>query len=101
MAGLAMRSERRELNPNVGSIGELKNVILHSVFEAHGFTDLVNNQGEVAGNKPGGIRVSVVYLFIGGREFWRVVAGIADAGFPTASASVNEVADAIDRLAFL
>ena len=100
MAGLAMRSERRELNPAVGSVGELKNVIFHSVFEAHGFTDAVNTEGEVAGNKPG-IRVSVVYLFIGGREFWRVVAGVADAGFPAAKASVDEVADAIDGLAFL
>jgi hypothetical protein len=29
MAGLALRFDRRELNPALGSIGELKNVIFH------------------------------------------------------------------------
>jgi hypothetical protein len=33
MAGLAIRTDGRELNPALGSIGELKNVIQHSVFE--------------------------------------------------------------------
>jgi hypothetical protein len=35
MAGLSIRSDVRELNPALGSIGELKNVIAHSVLEAH------------------------------------------------------------------
>jgi hypothetical protein len=100
MAGLFLRTERRELNPALGSVGELKNVIAHNVFEARGFTDVVNTQSEVAGNRPG-IRVSVIYLFIGDRNFWRVVACVADAGFPAAQAAGDEVANAIDQLAFL
>jgi hypothetical protein len=97
---LALRTDRLELNPALGSIGELKNVILHSVLEAKGFTNLVNST-EVAGDKPGGIRVSVLHLPIAGREFWRVIACIADASFETARATMDEVGDAIDHLAFL
>jgi hypothetical protein len=100
MAGLFLRTERRELNDALGSVGELKNVIAHSVFEARGFTDVANTESEVAGNRPG-IRVSVIYLFIGDRNFWRVVSCVADAGFPTAQAAGDEVANAIDQLAFL
>jgi hypothetical protein len=99
MAGLAFRSESRELNPAVGSIGELKNVILHSVLEARHFTDVVNTPGEVAGNRNG-CRVSILYLFIANRSFWRVVMGVCDGGFDSARAMVDEVATAIDQLKF-
>ena len=100
MAGLFLRTERRELNPSLGSVGELKNVIEHSVFRGRGFTDVVNTQSEVAGNRPG-VRVSVIYLFIGDRSFWRVVSCVADAGFSAAQVAGDEVATAIDQLAFL
>jgi transcriptional regulator with AAA-type ATPase domain len=53
MTGLAARSERRELNEALGNIGELKNVIFHSVLEERHFTDVVNTSGEVAGNRNG------------------------------------------------
>ena len=100
MAGLAFRFERFELNEVLGSIGELKNVIAHSVLEASGFSDVVDTESEVAGNRPGA-RVSVLHLPIVDRQFWRVVMGVSDAGFDPASAAVNEVSQAIDALKFL
>jgi hypothetical protein len=100
MAGLAFRIDRRELNPALGSIGELKNVIFHSVLKERGFTDVVNTETEVAGNRPG-IRVCVLHLHIGDRAFWRVVVANADAGFDQAKAVVDEVVQAINELTFL
>ena len=99
MAALAMRSEVRELNPALASIGELKNVIMHSVLAAQGYTDVVNTPGEVAGNRDG-CRMSVVHLHIADRNFWRVVACACD-DFDQARRKVDDVADAINRLAFL
>jgi hypothetical protein len=99
VAGLFLRTERRELNPNLGGVGELKNVIANNVLKQRGFTDVVDSEGEVAGNRPG-IRVSIIHLFIADRDFWRVIAVVADAGFPAAKATGDEVATAINRLAF-
>jgi hypothetical protein len=100
MAGLSIRSDVRELNPALGSIGELKNVIAHSVLEARRFTEVVNTPGEVAGNRDG-CRVSILHLHIGGRSFWRVVVCSCDGGFDQARATVDEVVDAINSLTFL
>jgi hypothetical protein len=100
MAGLAIRSEARELNPALANIGELKNVIFHSVLREGGFSDVVNTPGEVAGNKNS-CRISIIHLHIADRNFWRVAACVCDAGFGEASAMVDEVSTAIDRLAFL
>jgi hypothetical protein len=100
MAGLAFRFDSRELSSALGSIGELKNVIAHSVFEQRGFSDVVDTEFEVAGNRPGA-RVSVLHLHIGDRQFWRVVMGVSDAGFDPANAAVTEVSQAIDDLKFL
>jgi hypothetical protein len=98
MAALAARSDVRELNPALGSIGELKNVIVHSVLEERGFTDVVNTPSEVAGNRRG-CRLSILHLHIANRRFWRVVMCACD-NFENARASVDEVADAINRLTF-
>lgn len=100
MAGLAFRSDRRDLSPALGSVGELKNVIAHSVLEARHFTDVVDSESEVAGNR-GGCRVSILYLHIADRGFWRVVMCVCDGGFDQAVATATEVASAIDQLAFL
>ena len=98
MAALSFRNEVRELNPALGSIGELKNVIAHSVLEERGFSEVVNTQSEVAGNR-GGCRVSIIHLHIADRNFWRVIMCVCD-DFATASGAVNEVADAINGLSF-
>ena len=100
LMALYVRTEQRELSEAIGSVGELKNVILHSVFEAHRFTDSQNTQAEVAGNRDGS-RVSVIYLFIGGRNFWRVVAVGSSGDFNAARTIGDEVAVAIDNLRFL
>lgn len=100
MSGLALRSEVRELNPSLGSIGELKNVIAHSVLEARGFGEVVDTAGEVAGNRNT-CRVSILHLPIADRSFWRVVACVCDEGFDPAKASVDEIFGAIDGLTFL
>jgi hypothetical protein len=99
MAALSFQFDRRELNPSLGSIGELKNVILHSVLEARGFTDAVDTESEVAGNRAG-VRVSILHLHIADRDFWRVVMGVAD-DFESARAAVAEVSQAINELKFL
>lgn len=70
------------------------------MLKERGFTDVVNTQVDVAGNRPG-VRVSILHLHIGDRAFWRVVAGVSDAGFDEANAAVTEVFDAIDELKFL
>jgi hypothetical protein len=100
MAGLAFRFARRELNPNVGSIGELKNVIASRVFRDHGFTNVVNTESDVAGDRPG-CRAFVLHLPVTNREFWRVVVATHDSGFDPARSTVNEVFDAIENLKFL
>jgi hypothetical protein len=69
------------------------------VLQERGFSDVINTEGEVAGNRPG-CRVSVIHLHIADRDFWRVVVGMCDAGFDPAQAMVNEVADAINGLTF-
>jgi len=100
MAGLSIRSDRRELNPALGNIGELKNVIANDVLKRRGFIDVVNTAGEVAGNRDG-CRVSIIHLHIEERFFFRVVMCACDAGFDKAKATVDEVVTAINNLAFL
>jgi hypothetical protein len=96
---VAFTSDRRELNPALGSIGELKNVIQHRVLEAHRFTDVVHTESEVAGNRDG-CRLFVLHLPIVDRSFWRVVVCGCDGNGP-AGATVDEVWRAIDELHFL
>jgi threonine aldolase len=95
MAGLAAFSEVREVDR---SIGELKNVIAHSVLEANRFTNVVNTPSEVAGNRNG-CRVSILHLHIAGTRFWQVVMCSCDS-FDKAKAAVDEVANAIRNLKF-
>jgi hypothetical protein len=99
MAALAFEFEQRELSEALGSIGELKNVIAHSVLEQRGFTNVVNNPAEVAGNRNG-CRLSVLHLHISGRNFFRVVVCACDS-FDKARATVDEVEREINNLHFL
>ena len=98
MASLFANSQRKELNPALGSVGELKNVIANEL-KKNGFTDVIDNQAEVAGNRTG-VRLSVLYLPIDGRNFWQVVMAGGDAGDVTL-ASVNQVVNIIHNLKFL
>ena len=98
MASLFANSQRKELNPTLGSVGELKNVIAGEL-KKHAFTDVINNQSEVAGNRNG-VRLSVLHLPIDGRTFWQVVMAGGDTGNVTLAA-VNEVVAIIKKLKFL
>ena len=99
MAALFFNFRSMELNPALGSVGELKNVIANTLREDMHFTDVVDTESEVAGNRSG-VRISILHLFIGGRSFWQVVMGGGDAGNVTQGA-VNEVMDKIKALHFL
>jgi hypothetical protein len=99
MAALFFNSHSMELSPALGNVGELKNVIANSVLKASGFTDVVDTQSEVAGNRSG-VRLSVLHLHISGPNFWQVVMAAGDAGNVTLQA-VNEVVDKIKNLKFL
>jgi hypothetical protein len=98
MASLFANSQRKELNPALGSVGELKNVIANEL-RRNGFTDVIDNQAEVAGNRSG-VRLSVLHLPIDGRTFWQVVMAGGDTGDVTLGA-VNQVVDIIQKLNFL
>ena len=100
MAALFYNFHSMELNPALANIGELKNVIANSVLKASGFTDVVNTASEVAGNRSGGVRLSVLHLHISGVNFWQVVTAAGDAGDVTLQA-VNEVVAKIKNLKFL
>jgi hypothetical protein len=86
-----------DLSEALGSIGELKGIIANEL-RGKRFTDVVDTQLEVAGNRSG-VRVSVLHLFIGGRSFWQVVMAGGDAA-DTTQETVNEVVDAIKKLKF-
>ena len=97
MAELAFEYEQFELSRALASIGELKNVIAHSVFEDNGFINVVHTRSEVAGDKNG-CRVSILHLHIADRRFWQVVICSCDGGFDKAKSMISEVVDAIHKL---
>ncbi|HYZ75377.1 MAG TPA: hypothetical protein VE641_20020 [Chthoniobacterales bacterium] len=97
MAALFANTSRMDLSEALGSIGELKGIIANEL-RGKRFTDVVDTQLEVAGNRSG-VRVSVLHLFIGGRSFWQVVMAGGDAA-DTTQETVNEVVDAIKKLKF-
>ncbi|WIM92769.1 hypothetical protein ACTOB_004724 [Actinoplanes oblitus] len=99
MAALFFNTREFDLSDALGSIGELKNVIANELRQA-GFSDVVTNQFEVAGNHSGGIRLSVAHLPVGGRRFWQVVMAGGDGGDLTLR-TVNDIANRIQHLHFL
>lgn len=98
MASLFCNTRQMVLSEALQGIGELKNVIANELRKS-GFTDVVNTQGEVAGNR-GGVRLSVLHLFIGGRNFFELVMAGGDTHDATLGA-VNEVVNKIHSLHFL
>lgn len=94
MAALFFNDRRMDLPESVGSIGEWKGIIANELQRA-GFTDVVNTQSEVAGNRnPGGVRASVVHLFIGGRSFFEMVMAAGD----TVDAAQRSINDVVTRI---
>ena len=96
MAVLFANTRQIDLSEALGSVGELKGVIANELRQA-GFTDVVNTQAEVAGNRSGGVRLSVLHLPIVGRSFWQIVMAGGDTADITQGA-VNEVVNRIQHL---
>jgi hypothetical protein len=87
-----------ELSEALGSIGELKGVIDDALRQI-GFSDVVNNQSEVAGNRNG-VRVSILHLHIADRSFYQVFMAAGDTGDVT-QGTINEVVNKVEGLQFL
>jgi hypothetical protein len=98
MTALFADSHTMQLSEALGGIGELKNSIADMMHRIH-FTDVVNTQGEVAGNRSG-VRVSVLHLHIADRGFWRVAMAAGDTENGT-RAALNDVLNGIKNLHFL
>jgi hypothetical protein len=96
MAFLWWNSSIRELTPGVGHIGGLK-IVIENELKGLGFSDVVRNDLEVAGNKPG-IRVSIGHFHIADRRFWEVVMAAGDN--EQTKAANDEVVQKIQSLVF-
>jgi hypothetical protein len=80
------------LGPGFATIEALKSAIA-SGLQGTGFADIVDNQGEVAVTRAG-VRVSVQFLPISGRNFWQVVVAAGE-DLGVSQATLNEVVSKI------
>jgi hypothetical protein len=85
------------LSEELSNAAELKGIIANEM-EQGGFTDVINNESEVAGNRNG-IRLSVLHLFIGGRSFFQQVMAAGDDADATLGL-VNDMRSTIESLHF-
>lgn len=93
MAVLFWNTRQMELGPqHPPTIGEHKANIAHLLVQS-AFTDVINNDAEVAGNRAN-MRLSVLHLPIGGRRFYELVMAAGD-DRDTTLALVNEIVAAI------
>src|SRR5262249_24074754 len=99
MAALFFNEHNFTLSQALADIGELKGAVADAL-KKHGFTNVVNTPSEVAGNRPGGVRLSVSYLHTVDRGFWQVVCAAGDT-VPATQQAVNDTVTAIKNLAFL
>ena len=92
MAFLFCHTRQMELDDFTPSIRELKANIA-AVLVQSAFTDVINNDAEVAGNRAN-MRLSVLHLPISGRRFYEQVMAAGDDRDATL-ALVNEIVAAI------
>lgn len=97
MAALFCNTRRMVLSEELSNAAELKGIIANEM-EQGGFTDVINNESEVAGNRNG-IRLSVLHLFIGGRSFFQQVMAAGDDADATLGL-VNDMRSTIESLHF-
>jgi hypothetical protein len=97
MAFLFFNFRSMQLSQALANVGELKGVIANTLKQ-DGFTDVVNTQSEVAGNR-GGVRVSILHLHIVDRGFWQVFMAGGDTA--ATQTTLNEVVNKVEHLAFL
>jgi hypothetical protein len=99
MAALVIDEHTTTLSQALANIGELKGAVADAL-QKNGFTDVVNTAGEVAGNRPVGVRLSVSYLHIANRDYWQVTCAAGDTA-AAAQQAVNDMVTAIKNLKFL
>ena len=97
MAFLFFNFRSMELSQALANVGELKGVVANTL-KTDGFTDVVNTQSEVAGNRSG-VRVSILHLHIADRKFWQVFMAGGDTA--ATQTTLNEVVNKVEHLAFL
>lgn len=97
MASLWWRWSQYELSEAAQDIGEVYDGITQGLTEA-GYAG-VQHAEDVHGFK-GDFIVAVVYLFIGGRNFWQVMACGGTGSESEAQGILNEVQSLINRLRF-
>jgi hypothetical protein len=79
-------------------VEEFKRIVAKELQHS-GFTDVVHTPGEVAGNRAGGVRLSVSY-FVNGENFWQVVVAAGDAADVTRKA-IDDGLNAIKSIKLL
>ena len=97
MAFLFFNAHSMGLSQALANIGEYKGVVVNTL-QQDGFTDVVNTQTEVAGNR-GGVRVSILHLQIANRTFWQVFMAAGDTA--ATQTTLNEVVNKVENLKFL
>lgn len=97
MAFLFCNTRRMTLSEELANAAELKGIIANQMVD-DGFEDVVNNQSEVAGNRDG-MRLSVLHLFIGDRDFFQQVMAAGDQADATQEL-VNQQRARIEALHF-
>ena len=97
MAVLFCNTRRMTLSEELANAAELKGIIANQMVD-DGFEDVVNNQSEVAGNRDG-MRLSVLHLFIGDRDFFQQVMAAGDQADATQEL-VNQQRARIEALHF-
>ena len=88
MAFLFCHTRQMELDDFTGSVADLKANIA-ALLTQSAFTHVINNDGEVAGNRAG-MRLSVLHLPLGDRRYYEQVMAAGDDRDAT-QALVNEV----------
>lgn len=92
MVALFCHTRRMQLDPQTGDIGQLKANIV-PVLTSSAFTDVINNDLEIAGNRAG-MRLSILHLPIEGRSFYQQVMAAGTDGAAT-QALVDEIVRSI------
>lgn len=99
MPGLWWKSNSYTLNPAAQDIGDVYGAIASGLPNL-GYTGIAQSQDDVHGAK-GDFFVVVAYLYLGGRDFIRLVMLAFDGPANVAEAEIQTVINMIDHLVFL
>lgn len=101
MAELYWAWQQYDLSEAADDIGEVYDGLMQGM-QAQGWAD-VQHQSDVHGYKPGiDLFAAVVFLYIGGRNFWQVIAvGGGTASTAQAQKEIQQLQNIIANLKFL